>query len=77
MQSGDARALGGGVPDRPEAGPPQGCSLRADEDEAPIPRRCESVQMPAQPWRELGREGDSPAAGLRLLMRSFACSVRT
>ncbi len=37
VQSGDASALGGGAPDRPEVGPPQSCSLRADEDEALLP----------------------------------------
>jgi len=42
MQSGDASLLTRSVPDRSEVRPPQRRALGADEDEAPLPRRCES-----------------------------------
>ena len=46
----------------PEVGPPERRSLWADEDESPLPRLGETLQVPANLGHELGREGHSTAA---------------
>ena len=57
-----SRPDSGSVPDRAEVGPPQRRSFRADEDQAPLPRLGEALQVPAQLGHKFVRDGDSPAA---------------
>jgi hypothetical protein len=56
----------GGVPDRAEVGPAQWGAFRADEDQSPLPRLSEALQMPAQLGHKLIGEGDRAAASSRL-----------
>lgn len=49
-------------PDPPEVGAPEPGTFGTDEDQAPLPRLGEPLQVPADLGHELGREGDRPAA---------------
>jgi hypothetical protein len=49
-------------PDPPEVGAPEPCTFGADEDQAPLPRLGEPLQVPADLRHELGRERNRATA---------------
>ncbi len=56
----------GGMPYRAEAGPAQRGAFRADEHQAARTRLGEPLQMPAQLWDEITREGNDAPTRVRL-----------